>query len=344
MSRLISILAAIVLAFCMMAPAMADETVNLVYTNFFPPTHVHSKLAQAWCEAVEKESNGRVKVQYLPGQSLVKAGQGFEAVTGGVVDMAMDCFAYTRGRFPVMEALDLPLGYTSGAMATNVVNQAEAKLKPKELDEVAVMYVHAHGPALLFTKSKPVTDLAGVKGLKVRAQGAGAKVIEALGGTPVAMPMPDAYQALAKGVVDAAMHPIESTAGWKLGEVEKFCTLNYSMAPTTTFFVVMNKDRWQALPEDVKAIITKLNAEFAKKHGEAWDEADQKGQEFFMSRPGRQMLELSPEEAARWKEAVAPVMTDYVERMQKKGLNGKAILETVSEVIAAQPASSGAGS
>jgi TRAP-type C4-dicarboxylate transport system substrate-binding protein len=219
-------------------------------------------------------------------------------------------------------------------MATKVVPQAAAALKPKELEGVAVMYLHAHGPALLHTKKRPVRDLAGLKGLKVRAQGGGARVIKALGGAPVAMPMPDTYQALAKGVVDGAIHPIEATAGWKLGEVEKYCTLSTSIAPTTTFFVVMNKDRWQALPADVRQIITVLNAQWADRHGKAWDEADRKGREFFLSLPGRKIVRLTPGQDKVWKKAVEPVMSEYVERMKRRGLDGAAILASVRKAMA----------
>ena len=83
--------------------------VTLTYSNFFPPTHIQSKLAEAWCQEVEKRTNGAVKVQYYPGQTLTKANQCYDGVVQGLSDIGFSVFAYTRGRFPVMAAVDLPL-------------------------------------------------------------------------------------------------------------------------------------------------------------------------------------------------------------------------------------------
>jgi TRAP-type C4-dicarboxylate transport system substrate-binding protein len=143
---------------------------------------------------------------------------------------------------------------TPRVVATKVANDVYNKFKPKELDDVAVMYLHAHGPGLLFTriKSKTMEDL---KGVKIRSHGTSAKVVKALGGTPVAMPMPELYQALQKGVVDGGLYPIEVNKGWKMAEVIDFCTLDLPIAYTSTFYVVMNKDKWNSLPKDVQATI-----------------------------------------------------------------------------------------
>jgi TRAP-type C4-dicarboxylate transport system substrate-binding protein len=139
---------------CLLPIQSQAEPITLTYSNFFPPTHIQSKLADEWCKEVEKRTNGQVKVQYFPGQTLTKAKQNYDGVVQGMSDIGMCLFAYTRGRFPVMEVVDLPLGYPSGVVATKVANDVYNKFKPKELDDVAVMYLHAHGPGLLFTRKK----------------------------------------------------------------------------------------------------------------------------------------------------------------------------------------------
>lgn len=63
------------------------ETFKLTYSNFFPPTHVQSKLAEAWCEEVEKRTGGRVVVQYFSGQTLTKANQNYDGVVEGLSDI-----------------------------------------------------------------------------------------------------------------------------------------------------------------------------------------------------------------------------------------------------------------
>ncbi|RLB19107.1 MAG: C4-dicarboxylate ABC transporter substrate-binding protein [Thermoplasmata archaeon] len=300
--------------------------IKLTYSNFFPPTHIQSKLAEAWCREVEKRTNGRVKVEYYAGQTLTKARQCYDGVVNGLSDIGFSVLAYTRGRFPVLAAVDLPLGYTSGRAATAVANAVYNKFKPKELLDTKVMYLHAHGPGLLHTRKKAVRRMEDLRGLKIRAHGTSALVVRALGGTPVPKPMPETYQMLQKGVVDGAVYPFEANKGWKLGEVADYATAAFSVAYTTTFFVVMNKDKWNVLPADIKQIIEDINREWAVKHAAAWDSSDMAGIRFFLNQ-GNEIIGIDAKEAARWKKAVAPIIDDYIKKMNKKRFNGKEIVD-----------------
>jgi len=98
------------------------KTYKLTYSNFFPPFHIQSKLAEAWCREVEKRTNGSVKVDYFPKGTLTKPKQCYDGVVTGISDVGLGIFAYTRGRFPAMAAVDLPLGYPSGKVATAIAN------------------------------------------------------------------------------------------------------------------------------------------------------------------------------------------------------------------------------
>jgi len=314
-----------------LSPVQAGP-IKLTYSNFFPPTHIQSKLAEAWCKEVEKRTGGRVVVEYYPGQTLTKAKQCYDGVVKGLSDIGFSVLAYTRGRFPVMSAVDLPLGYTSGRAATKVINAVYERFKPAELSDTQVMYLHAHGPGLLHTKDKPVKKLEDVKGLKLRGHGTSALVIKALGGTPVPMPMPETYQALQKGVVDGSVYPMEANKGWKLGEVVHYMTADFSAAYTTSFFVVMNKDKWASLPADIQRIIQQINKEWIIKHGEAWDTSDMVGLSFFLNQ-GNEVFGLDAKEAARWKEAVKPIIQDYIKTLDKKGFNGKEIVQFTIEAL-----------
>jgi TRAP-type C4-dicarboxylate transport system substrate-binding protein len=313
------------LTFPVSLPAQA-QTVKLTYSNFFPPAHIQSQLAEAWCKEVNKRTNGRVQVDYFAGQTLTKAQQNYDGVVSGLSDIGFSVLAYTRGRFPVMAAVDLPLGYKNGKVATTVINEVYAKFMPKELQDTQVMYLHAHGPGLVFTKEKPVRKLEDMKGLKFRAHGTSAEVAQALGGTPVPKPMPETYEMLQKGVVDGALYPLEASKGWKLGEVTKYGTLDYAAAYTTGFYVVMNKGKWNSLPADVQKIISDINKEWVVKHGQAWVDSDEEGLKFFKSKGG-EMISLDAKEMERWKSAVAPILNTYAEEMKKQGLNGKEIVD-----------------
>jgi TRAP-type C4-dicarboxylate transport system substrate-binding protein len=312
--------------------ASTAKEVKLTYSNFFPPTHIQSKLSEAWCKEVEKRTEGRVTVQYFAGQTLTKAKQTYESVMDGIADIGTSALAYTRGRFPVISAVDLPFGYPSGVVATEVVNDLYNQLKPKEFDDTKVMYIHAHGPGMIHTRGKAVRKLEDLKGLKIRSTGTSAEVVQALGGTPVPMPMPDSYQSLQKGVVDGSAYPFEANKGWKLGEVVDFATAAYSSAYTTTFFIVMNKDKWNAIDPKDQKIIEEINLEWAPKHGQAWDASDMEGIRFFLQQ-GNEIIGLDAKESQRWAKAVEPLISDYGKQLDGQGLNGKAVIQKIRDLL-----------
>jgi TRAP-type C4-dicarboxylate transport system substrate-binding protein len=315
------------LTVCFISSVTAEAApTKLTYSNFFPPGHIQSKLAEAWCKEVEKRTDGQVVVEYFPGQTLTKARQVYDGVVEGISDVGFALFAYTRGRFPVMAGVDLPLGYSSGTVATKVVNAVYNKFQPKELMDTKVMYLHAHGPGLIHTKSKPVRKMEDMKGLKFRGHGTSAAVVKALGGTPVPKPMPETYQMLQKGVVDGAVYPFEANKGWKLGEVTRFATADFTAAYTTSFFVVMNKEKWNSISAANQKIIEQINQEWIDKHAEAWDTSDAKGIVFFLNQGG-QIIGLDAKEGERWKNAVAPIIEEYKTNMDKKGLKGTEIVD-----------------
>ena len=308
------------------------KPIKLTYSNFFPPSHIQSILAQQWCDEIKKQTNGKVIVEYYPGQTLTKSNQVYDGVVSGLSDVGLALFAYTRGRFPVMEAVDLPIDYTSGVQATKVVNDAYNEFKPKELSDTEVMYLHAHGAGLLHTNGKAVRTMEDFKGVKFRGHGTSGQVIAALGGTPVSLPMPELYSSLQKGVVQGALYPLETNKGWRMGEVVDYLTMSTSIAYTSSFYVVMNKEKWASIPEDLQTIIRQINQEWIIKHGEAWDQSDRIGLEYFKSL-GHEVIELSNDESNKWKVTIAPVIDDYITKMNKNGFDGTKIVEYVKNSL-----------
>ena len=207
---------------------------------------------------------------------------------------------------------------------------------PEEVRDTQIMYVHAHGPGILASK-KPVKCMADLKGLKVRATGFSAKVVEALGGSPVSMSQGEAYEALQKGVVEATMCPVETLKGWKQAEVIECVTDSQCIGYTTAFFVTMNKEKWASLPEDIRTIIQEINAEWVEKHGKAWADADVEGRAFTAEK-GREFFQLSDEEQALWVQTVEPLVQDYVAGAKEKGLPGDAFVKALKDGIAAAKA------
>ncbi len=306
----------------------ASAKTTLTYANFFPPTHIQSQLADSWCKEVEKRTNGEISIKYFPAGTLTKAPQTYDGVVQGIADIGMTVLAYSRGRFTVASAIDLPMGYKSGVQATAVANAVLDKFQPKEFDDTKIMFLHGHGPGLIHTKDKAVANVSDLKGIKIRTTGASGRIVKELGGSPVGKSMRECYQMLQKGVVDGSLHPLESNKGWKLGEVVGYVTQAHSIAYTTTFAVFMNKGKWNKLTPAQQKIITDLNAEYAVKHGEAWDSSDKAGLEFFKSKGGK-VISISETESKKMQDAMAPVFEDYIKKADAKGVDGKAVVDFI---------------
>jgi TRAP-type C4-dicarboxylate transport system substrate-binding protein len=306
----------------------ATAKTQLTYANFFPPTHGQSKLAESWCKEVEKRTNGEITIKYYPSSTLLNPATMYDGVVNGIADIGFTVLAYSRGRFAVAAAIDLPMGYTSGVQATKVANAVYNKFHPKEFKDTQIMYLHAHGPGVLHTVSKQINTLADIKGLKIRGTGTSGLIVNALGGSAVGKSMREAYTMLQKGVVDGSLQPFESDKGWKLGEVVHYAVKAPAIAYTTTFAVFMNKDKWNSLTPAQQKIIREINAEWAVKHGQVWDSDDAAGIEFFKSKGGK-ITTLSASENAKWEKAVAPVIDAYIKKVKAKGIDGKAVVDFI---------------
>ena len=313
------------------AQKASDKVYEFNYAVFFPATHLQAQTAEAWAKEVENRSNGRIKITMFHGGTLSKAAQTYEAVVTGVADIGMSAFAYTRGRFPLLEGLDLPVGYPDGVTATKAANDLVKKYQPEELSDVHVLYLHAHGPGILASRTE-INSISDIKGLKVRGTGLSAKIVEALGSTPIAMSQGETYESLQKGVVDATFCPIETLKGWKQGEVIDYVIDTKSIGYTTSMFAVMNKARWESLPADLQEIVTQVSEEWIAKQGEAWDESDAQG-EAFVKELDKTFKTLSKEDNEAMVAAMEPIFQEYISATEEKGLPGEEFLDDLKEML-----------
>lgn len=311
--------------------ASAQKPVELTYSIFFPSSHPQCQTAQAWATEIEKRTNGKAKIVMYPGESLTSATQCHEGVVNGVSDIGFSVCTYTRGRFPLMGALDHPLGYPNATCSSRVANEMYARFKPKEFDNVHVLYLHMHGPGYLHT-TKPCRTLDDLKGMKIRAGGMTARIVEALGATPISMTQGEVYEALKKGIVQGTLVPPEALKAFKQAEVVK-STINLECIGYSVVFVVaMNLKKWNSLPADVQAVFTEVSQQWIDKQADSWNQADKEGLEFTKTL-GNEIITLSPDQQAEAKKRVNPLMNEYVEELEKKGLPGKKFMDEAIQLI-----------
>lgn len=309
----------------------AEKPIELNYSIFFPATHLQAQTAEAWAKEIEKRTDGRVKITMFAGGTLTPAPECYEGVVNGISDIGMSVFAYTRGKFPLLEGLDLPVGYPDGLTATRAANELVQKYEPAELNDVKVLYLHAHGPGILASK-KEISSVNDISSMKIRATGLSSKIVSALGATPIAMSQGETYEALQKGVVEATFCPIETLKGWKQGEVIDYVVDTRAIGYTTSMFVVMNKAKWNSLPKDIQGVFDEVSAEWIDKQGKAWDKADEEGQAF-VEELGKTFVDLGEEQEAALVSAVEPILSDYVETAGEQGLPAEDFLKDLRAFI-----------
>jgi TRAP-type transport system periplasmic protein len=293
------------------------QQIKLSLANYMPILHINVPLMQKFCDDVNKKTGGKVEVTQYPAGTLLTAPKMAAGVASGIADIGLAHCSYSRGRFPVMELTELPIGCPSSFVWTHVNNDFYNKFKPKEWDAYHPLMFSASPPSSIQTLSKPVRTLEDLKGMKIRGTGRSGEAVKALGATVVPIEMVDMYESLRRGVIDGNMGPFEQLKSFRTGEVLKYHTSAYQAGPGYTFYVIFNRDKWNGLPEDVKKIFTDLSAEYIDMWAVEWNKTDIDGREFFLSKGG-QIVPVSDAEMARWSKAVEPLFAEYKKEMVSK--------------------------
>jgi TRAP-type transport system periplasmic protein len=314
--------------------ARSEDEIRLKYATFMPPAMASRLLQDAWCKEVEKRTNGKVKVSFHPGGTLTPAAQAYEAAVKGIADVSVMSQQYNAGRFPLTEALYLPLGIRTASQATKLIGAWYDKFKPKEYDDVKIMFLFCGGPGQFVTLKPNAASIKDLAGVKVRAAGDSAKIVAAMGAVPVSIPLGESYEGLQRGVIAGSALPTESLKSWKFGDLFKSMQINDGVGYASAMGVVMNKKKWESIPHDIQKIIEEINKEWVVKTGEAWSVMDKEGIEYGISK-GMKVYDVSPEEEAITKEKMKPILDAYVANMKKLGLPGEESLKFCLDFIKA---------
>jgi TRAP-type C4-dicarboxylate transport system substrate-binding protein len=306
----------------------AQAQIKLSYANFPPAPTFPCVQMERWKTEVEKRTDGKVKVDTYPGGTLLTAKNMFDGVIAGTADIGCLATSYQPGAFPVVEAVDLPLGWHSATVASLSLWDLVDKYKPKEFEKVKVLTMFTCPPANIMSM-KPIRSLADMKGYELRASGTGAKILELLGAAPVAMPQSDVPEALQKGVIKGNVSSLEVLKDFKYAEYCRNVTGNVNLF-VVSFAVVMNQAKWNSLPNDVKKVFDDLRKEQALWTGEYVDnhvkEALKWSKETFKD---FKMFSLSKDELSRWYALLKPMKDKYLKDYEAKGIPTKAILADV---------------
>lgn len=325
-------LAVLFAAACTCAAALAETTYTLKVAHFLPAnSNAQRNIIEPWCQQLGEESAGRIKCQFYPSMQLGGTPAKLaDMARNGVADIVWTAPAYSAGKFPRIEAMELPFMLPPGARASNpIIWQYYEQFARDDFKGYKVLSVHGDGGMDIHTRGKGVATLEDLKNLKLRASSrTAARLVEALGATPVSMPPAQMTESISKGVVDGALASWEVVPPTKLDEV----TDHHSAIPAgqpafsyTVLALLMNERKFNSLPEDLRAIIERnsgpaLNERFAIAWDKALDEARTRT-------PSDQMVAIDATAYGVMRQAAAPVADDWANAATEKGLDGKALLE-----------------
>ena len=319
-------------------PVMAQE-VTLKLHHIWPTTAMYPKnMLNQWCDKIAADSANRMKCQMLPAMS----GGGtppqlVDRVKDGVDDMVVTLPGYTPGRFPIMEAFELPFMTSTAEAASKASWDYFQKNAVKEFPGTKVLAIWVHDEGYIHNNKQPIKTLADFKGMKLRAPTRQVtKLLSALGASPVGMPIPTVADAISKGTIDGAVIPWEAVTGFRITETVKYHTETPQSRPamySAVFVWGMNQAKYDSLPADLKAVIDKNSGmALSAASGKLFDESQAPSRKIAADRKN-EIYVLPVAETDNWIKASESVYADWVVDMDKRGQNGKALLQDARDLL-----------
>jgi len=319
------------------AGGAAAKTIELKLASFMAPTQVqHTQVLEPWAKKINEQTNGQVKVTIFAASALGKPQEHFDMAVKGIADISFPILSYSPGRFKLSTVLELPFMMTTSEAISAALWQIYEKYCQDEFKDVKVLWLFQHGSSQLFTVKKPVKTLADLDGMKIRCTNPLVnKSITMMGASPVFMPVPEVYTALERGVLDGTTISYEGLVAFKQAEVVKYATTLDMYA--LNMAIVMNKKKWESLPEDVKKVFNDNSGlSMSRLAGKVFDQAEAANMAVAKSK-GVEVVEMEPAELAKWKKQSRAIWLEWAKDMDAQGLAGTAVLKEAVKLLGHEP-------
>jgi len=336
--RVICLLAPLFLLFPPGSPLAQEpaKPIRLKKADFQPLTNSRALLSKAWAEDVEKRTQGRVKIDYFPAESLLKAAEIFEGTRTGVTDIGIWVQAYNPAVSPISALFTLPGISPQFRLAIRAANElvlsSEFAYFRDELRRLGVEPLYAWGVSdQEIISTKPIASLAALKGLKIRVIGREwPRLISEFGGTPVAMPWPEVYEALSRGTLDANVGFVVANRDGKIYEVAKHHTRVNLGAPAGPSAII-NKRTWDGLPKDIQQAMREAGQAYTEHLADIYDkELNEAVKE--MEAKGVRFYEWSSGDREKLQAAMETLWQAWAKEITAKGIPGNEALRRYIEL------------
>jgi TRAP-type transport system periplasmic protein len=325
------ILAGTAATVAMPSVARAQAVVTLRMHHFLPPvSNGHTKMLAPWAKKVEEESQGKLKIDIFPSMQLGGTPpQLFDQARDGVVDIVWTLPGNTPGRFPTTEVFELPfLCAEKGIVNARAAQEFALANMAEDVKDIHLISYWAHDAGHIHA-NKQIRNLDDIKGMKLRnpTRPAGEALQVACAQVP---------ESLAQRVIDGAVVPWEVVPAIRVHELVRFHTemVGSPTLYTASFFLAMNKPKYQSLPADLKAVLDRNSGlSFASFAGNMWDTEAVRIRGMVAQR-GNTIIQLDNAEKQRWIKATEPVYGAWIEQMKGRNIDGQKLIDAAKALVA----------
>ncbi len=318
---------AAVFAMGFVSPLKAEE---LVLSSWLPPKHpVVTKIMKPWAKQIEAATEGRVTVRMLA-KPLGPPPAAYDLAADGVADITYGLHSFTKddrfirsriGQFSFMGNTALAASQTFWNVYTGDLD-AQAEHKGTKL-----LGLFVHGPGMFHNSKKKINTSADFSGLKIRTPGGYvAQLAQGLGIVTQFMGPGEVFEKLSRGVIDGVTFPIEAIAAFKLQNHIKYSMKVPGGMYNTTWFVVMNGAKWDAISAVDKTAIEAISGSaLAKMAGGVWDASDVAGASV-VGKSDIEVYDASDEVIAAIKKIADVAEAEWATAVAKGGFDGTAAI------------------
>ena len=316
--------------------AVAEETIDMIAIDGYPERAMWVREFSGFFiprveEELAKTGNYKINWQESYGGAIVKPRGVLEGIKLGLGDIGIVTTIFHNSSLPSqgISAVTPFISADSRAVAKAVDEIAkEFPQMAAELDAENQVYL-ATGVVLdtyqMFSK-EPVNSLKDLEGKKVAGAGYNLRYLEGIeGAAGVRGGLPDFYNMLQTGVVDAAMLWPEAAGTFKIAEVAPYM-LKADLGAVNSKTVTVNKDVWEGLPDEVKEVLQTVAVEYRDHIASvAMDSAAEAIAAYEAG--GGTVVELSDEERQSWAGAMPNIAVEWAKELDGKGAPGSDMLK-----------------
>jgi TRAP-type transport system periplasmic protein len=317
---------------CTAGAGTDDDTITLRYAFFAPAESFPGVQMEEWKKELEERTDGKVEVELYPGGTLLGAGDIYDGVSSGVVDVGLDSPAYDTSRFAFSSVINNPVGAEDSQSASKAFLDLLLEYEPAEFADYEIVTAFTTEPAYFQTQD-PVSSVADVSGAELHSSAAVGPILERMDAAPVGLPMPEVAESLQTGVISGYVSSREVMEDFGLAEQVSYVT-DYPLGVSNSFVAVMDQEKFDQLPEDVQDAIVELRPEMTEFASSYHDDENVSSALEFAADAGVETVEVDRADRKNWDRIMTESTEAWVADHQNADFDPTEVLDRLRSLIA----------